>query len=111
VVCNKRSAFGEYCFPQKLYEVIACGVPPLVANTAGVAELLDRAPRNRYEPESVTSLVQGVEALLAAPAMPPISPVSWKQHGARLSEFLTMNVTPAAKGRGHPPPHLRAARR
>lgn len=88
VICNKRSAFGEYCFPQKLYEVIACGVPPLVANTAGVAELLEPFARNRYEPESVASLVQGIEALLAEPAVPAVSPVSWKQHGAALSAFL-----------------------
>lgn len=89
VVCNKRSAFGEFCFPQKLYEVVACGVPPLVANTSGVTELLARAPRNRYEPESVRSLVAGIEALLAEPVLAPISPVSWKQHGERLSQFLS----------------------
>lgn len=88
VICNKRSAFGEYCFPQKLYEVIACGVPPLVANTAGVAELLAGSPRNRYEPESVPSLMQGIEALLAEPALPAIRPVSWREHGARLAAFL-----------------------
>lgn len=110
VICNKRSAFGEYCFPQKLYEVIACGVPPLVANTPGVAELLERAPRNRYEPESVDSLVQGVEALLAAPTMPAISPVSWKEHGARLADFLAMHFTPAAQARARPPQRLRAVR-
>jgi glycosyltransferase involved in cell wall biosynthesis len=88
VVCNKRSAFGEYCFPQKLYEIIACGVPPLVANTPGVAELLQPSPRNRYEPESVASLVEGIEGLLAAPAMPTINPVSWKRHAAPLAAFL-----------------------
>ena len=88
VVCNRRSAFGEYCFPQKLYEIIACGVPPLVANTGGVAELLEGSPRNRYEPESVPALVQGIEALLAQPGVPPIAPVSWKQHAASLSAFL-----------------------
>jgi glycosyltransferase involved in cell wall biosynthesis len=95
VICNKRSAFGEYCFPQKLYEIIACGVPPLVANTAGVAELLAHAPRNRYEPESVGSLMQSIEALLAEPALAPISAVSWKQHGARLSQFLARVVARA----------------
>lgn len=88
VICNKRSAFGEFCFPQKLYEVVACGVPPLVANTSGVAELLARAPRNRYEPESVGSLLNGIEALLAEPVLAPINPVSWKQHGEHLSQFL-----------------------
>lgn len=88
VVCNKRSAFGEYCFPQKLYEIIACGVPPLVANTAGVADLLENAPGNRYEPESVPSLLAAMEALLARPALPAIAPVSWSRHAATLSAFL-----------------------
>jgi hypothetical protein len=64
-------------------------VPPLVANTSGVAELLARAPRNRYEPESVRSLVAGIEALLIEPVLAQISPVSWKQHGERLSQFLS----------------------
>ena len=88
VICNKRSPFGEFCFPQKLYEVVACGVPALVANTPGVAELLARAPRNRYEPDSVDSLLQGIEALLAEPVLAPITPVSWKQHGEHLSQFF-----------------------
>ncbi len=88
VVCNKRSAFGEYCFPQKLYEILACGVPPLVANTAGVAALLGAAPHNRYEPESVPALVQGIERLLARPVLPPIRPVGWKEHAAALAGFL-----------------------
>ncbi len=95
VICNKRSAFGEYCFPQKLYEIVACGVPPLVANTSGVAELLAHAPRNRYEPESVGSLMHAIEALLAEPASAPINAVSWKQHGAHLSQFLTRVVAGA----------------
>lgn len=88
VVCNRRSPFGEYCFPQKLYEIIACGVPPLVADTAGVAEFVERAPRHRYEPESVASLAQGIEALLDRPERPTVAAVSWQQHGARLSAFL-----------------------
>lgn len=88
VICNKRSAFGEYCFPQKLYEILACGVPALVANTAGVAELLEGSPRNRYEPESVRSLARGIEALLARPAVPAIRAVSWREHAASLSAFL-----------------------
>jgi glycosyltransferase involved in cell wall biosynthesis len=89
VVCNRRSAFGDYCFPQKLYEALACGVPPLVANTAGVAPLLEQAPRNRYEPGSVASLMQGIEALLAEPSLPAIRPVPWRQHGGQLAAFLS----------------------
>lgn len=88
VVCNKRSAFGEYCFPQKLYEILACAVPPLVAHTAGVAHLLADAPQNRYEPESVPSLMDGIERLLARPVVPPIKPVAWNAHAASLAGFF-----------------------
>jgi glycosyltransferase involved in cell wall biosynthesis len=98
VVCNKRSAFGEYCFPQKLYEIIACGVPPLVANTAGVAALLEAAPQNRYEPESVPSLVQGIETLLARPAFPSIRPIAWMEHAASLARFLSRLAGVSAAG-------------
>lgn len=89
VICNRRSAFGEYCFPQKLYEVLACRVPPLVARTGGVAPLLDSAPRNGYEPGSVSSLTEGIEALLAEPSLPAVRPVPWQQLGARLAAFLS----------------------
>lgn len=99
VVCNKRSAFGEYCFPQKLYEILACGVPPLVANTAGVAALLEAAPGNRYEAESVPSLVQGIETLLARPTVPPIRPVAWSEHGVSLARFLTRVASLSAAGK------------
>jgi glycosyltransferase involved in cell wall biosynthesis len=88
VICNKRSPFGEYCFPQKLYETIACGVPPLVANTSGVEEMLRASPMNRYEPESMVSLQEGVERLLAKPVLPAIHAKSWSEHGTALSSLL-----------------------
>jgi glycosyltransferase involved in cell wall biosynthesis len=88
VICNKRSAFGEYCFPQKLYETLACGVPPLVADTSGVAQALEASPGNRYEPGSAISLAEGIERLLANTAFPAIRAKSWSEHGVALSTFL-----------------------
>jgi glycosyltransferase involved in cell wall biosynthesis len=88
VICNRRTAFGDYCFPQKLYEAIACRVPPLVAATQGVADLLRAAPRNLYEPESTASLVQGIERLLAQPEVPGVAPRTWAEHGVTLATFL-----------------------
>lgn len=88
VVCNKHSAFGDYCFPQKLYEIIACGVPPLVAKTPGVADLLAHSPRHTYEPESISSLIASIQGLLKDPGMPAVKPVSWIRHGVNLHEFL-----------------------
>jgi glycosyltransferase involved in cell wall biosynthesis len=87
VVCNKRSAFGDFCFPQKLYEILACGVPPLVAETPGVAPLLAPWPRHRYAPGAEVSLAQALAALLDRPELPGIEPKSWRQHAVTLSAF------------------------
>jgi len=90
VVCNRRTAFGEYAFPQKLYEAIACGVPPLVARTEGVAHVLEKSAAHGYEPGSLASLTQGIEFLLERPAMPPVAPRSWRDLGEALSAFLAL---------------------
>ncbi len=89
VVCNRRSAFGDYCFPQKLYEAIACGVPVLVADTRGVAERFRSAPRHLYEPGSLASLAAGMANLLAQPSLPAIQARSWRDHAAALESFLS----------------------
>jgi glycosyltransferase involved in cell wall biosynthesis len=88
VVCNNRSTFGDYCFPQKLYEIIACGVPPLVATTAGIADLLEEFTRHVYEPNSISSLISAIETLFKEPSMPGIKPVTWAQHSTKLLRFL-----------------------
>ena len=49
-VMNRPGAFGDYSYPAKLYEAMACGVPVVAANVAGTswvlrehAEMLARA--------------------------------------------------------------------
>ncbi len=88
VVCNERSSFGDYCFPQKLYEAVACRIPVLVADTGGVHPLLESAPGHAYEPGSLPSLVAGIEKLLAQPALAPFAAKSWTEHAQALSAFL-----------------------
>lgn len=33
VICNKPGVFGSYCYPQKLHEMRACGLPVIAART------------------------------------------------------------------------------
>jgi glycosyltransferase involved in cell wall biosynthesis len=77
VVCNVDSAFGRYCFPQKLYEALACGVPVVVADVGAMSELLAPWPGNRFAPGDGDALARALEAQLAAPFLPPLPVPDW----------------------------------
>jgi glycosyltransferase involved in cell wall biosynthesis len=88
VVSNRDSAFGRYCFPQKLYESIACGVPVAVARVGAMAELLRDFPDNLYEAEDVDSLLATLQGLCRAPVLPNLEIATWPMLGERLLRFL-----------------------
>lgn len=56
VICYRQSAQGEFSFPQKAYEIMACGVPLIAAAVGCMKELLSGCPGCLYEPENPESL-------------------------------------------------------
>ena len=64
VICYRRSAQGEYSFPQKAYEIIACGVPLVAAAVGSMNELLKNYPNCLYEPEDSMSLASTIRLQL-----------------------------------------------
>lgn len=91
VVCNVDSDFGRYCYPQKLQEIIACGIP-LVASAVGeVAELLRGTAACLAIPNSSTSLAKQIEAQIQAKKGVDLGQVrSWNQRAKELSGFFEM---------------------
>lgn len=91
VVCNVDSDFGRYCYPQKLQEIIACGIP-LVASAVGeVAELLRGTAAGLAIPNSSTSLAKQIEAQIQAKKGVDLGQVrSWNQRAKELSGFFEM---------------------
>jgi teichuronic acid biosynthesis glycosyltransferase TuaC len=77
VVCNRDSAFGRYCFPQKLYESIACEIPVVVARIGAMAELLRDFPENLYEPDDAESLLVALRQMCREPKVPAIDVSTW----------------------------------
>lgn len=57
IVCNLDSTFGRYCFPMKLYESLACGVPVFAAAVGDVPSLLARNDGITFPPESSDGLI------------------------------------------------------
>ena len=92
VVGNRDSAFGRYCFPQKLYESLACGVPVAVARVGAMAALLSDFPENLYEPDSVDSLLATLLRLTRQAITPDIRIPTWDLLGETLASFLQENA-------------------
>ena len=88
VICYRRSAQGEYSFPQKAYEIIACGVPLVAAAVGSMNELLKDYPDCLFEPEDSMSLASAIRLQLEKQTGAQIDAPSWADSAAHLSRFF-----------------------
>jgi len=88
VVCYRRSAQGEYSFPQKAYEIIACGIPLVAAAVGSMNELLHEYPDCRYEPDNPNSLAAVMRQQLEQKTVVKIAAPSWADSAKRLNDFF-----------------------
>lgn len=77
VICNQESSFGRYCFPQKAYEMLACGLPVVAADIGTMSELFAGLTGCVYTPGKYQSLIQTVRKQLACPTLHDIEIPSW----------------------------------
>ncbi|WP_313642602.1 glycosyltransferase family 4 protein [Stenotrophomonas sp.] len=86
------SAFGRYCFPQKAYEMLACGLPLAVAGVEEMRGLLSDFPSILYRPGDVGELVDVVERQLKSPVVVDVHVKGWPE--------LIADVEPRLKALG-----------
>lgn len=88
VICNRDSAFGRYCFPQKFYEAIACGTPLVAAAVGDVASLLQHRPECLYPPGDHDGLAARISQLFMQPSQPGLPVLTWQHEARRLEAFF-----------------------
>lgn len=89
VVVNRDSDFGRYCYPQKLQEIIACGVPLVASRVGEVAELLRNASSCLAEPASAGALAERIAFQIREKIRVDRSQVrSWAQRADELADFF-----------------------
>jgi glycosyltransferase involved in cell wall biosynthesis len=93
VICYRHSAQGEYSFPQKAYEIIACGVPMIAAAVGSMQDLLQAYPDCFYEPENAASLADAIRRQLEQKTIVQIPAPSWADSAAGLGEFFDKIVS------------------
>ncbi|WP_082190175.1 glycosyltransferase family 4 protein [Frateuria defendens] len=89
VVCNRDSAFGRACHPQKLVEMLASELPVVAAAVGDVAVLLGPYPATLYRPGDSEELAQRLLGQLDSPVKVPASLASsWSALAGDLDELL-----------------------
>jgi len=88
VVCYRQSAQGEYSFPQKAYEIMACGVPLVAAAVGTMNELLEDHPGYLYRPGDAESLAESILRQLKERVIVDGEIPSWADSAQRLESFF-----------------------
>jgi glycosyltransferase involved in cell wall biosynthesis len=95
IVCNRESTFGRYCFPLKLYESVACGVPVVASGVGDVPRLLPPDAGITYPAGDHRALAAAIEQLLGAGSvMFHASVADWQVRAAQMEELLTASSMP-----------------
>jgi glycosyltransferase involved in cell wall biosynthesis len=93
VMCIPDTPFGRYCFPQKAYEMLACGLPVVAADTGAMRALLAQTPTCLYAMDDANSLAEKVSGQLASPCMPDVPIDDWATLLADIEPRLRQLVT------------------
>lgn len=88
VVYNRKSLFGEFCFPQKFYEMLACHIPIIAANVGEMSLLLKSKPHLLYEDGDVESFVLATKEQLRNRQLLDLDILTWHEQALLLEQQM-----------------------
>ena len=88
VICIRDTPFGRYSFPQKAYEMIACGVPVIAADIGAMSTLLHAFPGALYRADDASDLAEKLAGQLRRPAPVTVPIRNWEELAAQLEQGL-----------------------
>jgi len=96
VIYLRDTAFGRYCFPQKAYEMLACGLPVISAAVGAMVPLLAGVPGALYRPDDADDLARAMDHQLAERQLPDVAFDDWATIIGRLEQHLRALQTAAS---------------
>lgn len=88
IIAYRESAFSRYCFPQKFFEMLACGTPMVVAETGEVGNMMGACGQALFRPEDASGLALAIDRQLQAPCVSDAKIVNWSRQGAAFSDYI-----------------------
>lgn len=89
IICNKDSAFGRYCYPQKLVEVISCATPLVMTNVGIARSLLSDYPALLYQSGDSLRLAECIIYQLENRVVPEIVIKTWEDLSVELDDEIS----------------------
>ena len=96
VIYLRDTPFGRYCFPQKAYEMLACGLPIASARIGVMPHLLASAPAGLYAADDPDDLARAVIDLLDRPAVATVAINDWAHIVGVMEQRLLQTVRHAS---------------
>lgn len=87
---NKPSAFGNYSYPAKLYEALACGVPVVATNLPATAWVLRMHPSWLAKVDDADDFVIKIREVLSSPSQCQHSQ-GWETSAIQLDKIISSN--------------------
>lgn len=88
-ICVLDTPFGRYCFPQKAYEMLACGLPVAAADLGALGSLFTPwRDRCLFTADDPASLADRLEAQLTDQFVPPVPVAGWDELIAQIEPRL-----------------------
>ena len=78
VIYLRDTVFGRYCFPQKAYEMAACGCAIVAGNVGAMADVLRDYPQCLYRPDDAADLAERIRGQLARPTPARLAIDDWQ---------------------------------
>ena len=88
IICNRDSAFGRYCYPQKFFEILACGTPVISASVGVLQDKLGDYKYALYQSGDPHSLASRIRDLLIQPRLPDLPVPGWEDRARTLESFF-----------------------
>lgn len=79
IISLQDSAFGRYCFPQKMNEMLACGLAIVATDVGVMSELLHQFPQLLYKANDSVQLTKTLEYQLTQDILPELSILDWQE--------------------------------
>lgn len=88
VISVLDTPFGRYCFPQKAYEMLACGLAVVASDIGAMSDLFEELPQVLFGANDAEALAAAVLRQLDQPMRPEVPIADWAALIAGLEPLL-----------------------